>query len=54
MTKVDFQVNNTDADSGDGNGQAHRSEDAKLQRLGVAQQLKVYTGHLVLIIMNSD
>jgi hypothetical protein len=45
MTKVDFQVNNTEADSGDGNGQAHGSEDAKLQRLGVAQQLKVCARH---------
>jgi hypothetical protein len=44
MTKVDFQVN-TEADSGDGTGQAHRSEDAKLQRLGVAQQLKVCIKH---------
>lgn len=40
MTKVDFQVN-AEAEGGDGNGQAHRSEDAKLQRLGVNQQLKV-------------
>ena len=41
MTKVDFQVN-TEAEGGDGNGQGHRAEDAKLQRLGVDQQLKVY------------
>jgi hypothetical protein len=41
MAKIDFQVNDAEADSGDGNGQAHRSEDAKLQRLGVNQQLKV-------------
>ena len=40
MTKVDFQVN-TEAEGSDGNGQAHRSEDARLQRLGVNQQLKV-------------
>ena len=43
MTKVDFQISNAEAESGDGNGQAHRSEDAKLQRLGVSQQLKVCT-----------
>ena len=45
MAKIDFQVNNTETDSGDGNGQAHRSEDAKLQRLGVNQQLKVCARH---------
>lgn len=43
MTKVDFQINNTEAGSGDGDGQAQKSEDAKLQRLGVSQQLKVCT-----------
>jgi hypothetical protein len=46
MAKIEFQVNNTEAGSGDGNGQAHRSEDAKLQRLGVSQQLKVRTRDL--------
>ena len=43
MTKVDFQINNTEAGSGDGDGQGHKSEDARLQRLGVSQQLKVCT-----------
>jgi len=42
MTKVDFQIN-AEAGSGDGDTQGHKSEDARLQRLGVSQQLKVCT-----------
>ena len=42
MTKIDFQVNDVESGGvGDGNGQTHRSEDVKLQKLGVKQQLKV-------------
>jgi hypothetical protein len=45
MTKIDFQINNIEVGSGGVIGQIHKSEDARLQRLGVNQQLKVCTNH---------
>jgi len=42
MTKLNFQVNNVESGGADGGvGQTHRSEEVKLQKLGVKQQLKV-------------
>jgi len=42
MTKINFQVNNVEAEGGGATGQSQKSEDAKLHKLGVKQQLKVH------------
>ena len=51
MTKIDYQVDNIEAGGGGGIDHVHRSEDAKLQRLGVSQQLKVCARCLGLMAM---